>query len=386
MLVNIEFFDEDPIENVITSLHYKIDKTIFFGYTHIMDKRKRDVSRFLKKYCGVKEIEFYELDESNLTVMMSDMSNCLKKEVESGNRLFFDLTGGESLLLVAIGALSKEYKVPMHMYDIRTKEMFEYGIEDVAPLSQCAKYRPVKLNLDGFISLYGGKINYSMHKDAKNLDCLELADDIEKMWRISRKYHRKWLHYSAMLRSFKEATTELIVQADKDAFDREKKKNQAVGTLDYFARFLKECEACGLIRDLRLENSVICFVYKNENIKNYFWDGGSILEMYTFARVKQQYPGEDCRVGVHIDWDGVIHSGGQDVLNEIDVMVMDNNLPIFISCKIGNVNQMALYELETVASQFGGKYVRKILAIGKPLSSGYQLRADEMGIEVWCLK
>ena len=108
--------------------------------------------------------------------------------------------------------------------------------------------------------------------------------------------------------------------------------------------------------------------------------------MYTFARVKQQYPGEDCRVGVHIDWDGVIHSGGQDVLNEIDVMVMDNNLPIFISCKIGSVNQMALYELETVASQFGEKYVRKILAIGKPLSSGYQLRADEMGIEVWCLK
>ena len=46
MLVNIEFFDKDPIENVITSLHYKIDKTIFFGYTHIMDKRKRDVSRF----------------------------------------------------------------------------------------------------------------------------------------------------------------------------------------------------------------------------------------------------------------------------------------------------------------------------------------------------
>lgn len=386
MLVNIEFFDEDPIENVITSLHYKIDKTIFFGYTHIMDKKKQDVSRFLKKYCGVKEIEFYELDESDLKIMMSDLSDCIKRERERGNKLFFDLTGGESLLLVAIGALSREYKVPMHMYDIHTKELFEYGADDACSLSKYATYSPVKLNLDGFISLYGGKINYSMHKDAKNLDSPELSKDIENMWRISRKYHRKWLHYSAVLRSFKEATTDLNVQADRELFDREKKKNHAVGTVDYFIRFLKGCESCGLIHSLKMDKGAIHFVYKNENIKNYFWDGGSILEMYTFARVKQQYPGEDCRVGVHIDWDGVIHSGGQDVLNEIDVMVMDKNLPIFISCKIGNVNQMALYELETVASQFGGKYVRKILAIGKPLSAGYQLRAEEMDIEVWHLQ
>ena len=272
------------------------------------------------------------------------------------------------------------------MYDIQTKELFEYGVEGAVSLSEYATYSPVKLNLDGFISLYGGKINYGMHKEAKNLDGTEVAQDIEKMWRISRKYHRKWLHYSAMLRSFKEVTTDLIVRADREAFDREKKKNPAVGTVDYFVRFLKECESCGLICDLKTDKGILHFAYKNENMKDYFWDGGSILEMYTFAKMKRKYPAEDCRVGVHIDWDGVIHSGGQDVLNEIDVMVMDDNLPVFISCKIGNVNQMALYELETVANQFGGKYVRKILAIGKPLSAGYQLRAEEMGIEVWHLQ
>ena len=32
MIINVEFFDENPIENVITNLNYKIDKTIFFGY------------------------------------------------------------------------------------------------------------------------------------------------------------------------------------------------------------------------------------------------------------------------------------------------------------------------------------------------------------------
>ena len=50
------------------------------------------------------------------------------------------------------------------------------------------------------------------------------------------------------------------------------------------------------------------------------------------------------------------------------------------------MNQMALYELETVADQFAGMYAKKILAVAKPLSPGYQTRAEEMGIEVWHLQ
>ena len=63
-------------------------------------------------------------------------------------------------------------------------------------------------------------------------------------------------------------------------------------------------------------------------------------------------------------------------------MSIQNNLPIFISCKIGSVDQMALYELETVANRFGGKYAKKVLATAQPLSQGHMRRAEEMGIEV----
>ena len=86
---------------------------------------------------------------------------------------------------------------------------------------------------------------------------------------------------------------------------------------------------------------------------------------------------------MHIDWDGVIEAGGnRDVLNEIDVMSIRNNRPTFISCKIGNVDQMALYELETVANRFGGKYAKKVLATAQELSATHMRRAEEMGIEV----
>ena len=89
MLVNIEFFDEDPIENVITSLNYRVDKTIFFGYRDVMEKKKKDVACFLEKYCKVKEFEFYELDESNLRTIVDTMSGCLKKPPKSWFPILF---------------------------------------------------------------------------------------------------------------------------------------------------------------------------------------------------------------------------------------------------------------------------------------------------------
>jgi len=110
---------------------------------------------------------------------------------------------------------------------------------------------------------------------------------------------------------------------------------------------------------------------------------GSILEMYTFLKELEDDEVNDCRVGVHIDWDGEIHAASdEDVLNEIDVISMKNNQPTFISCKIGNVDQMALYELDAVASRFGGRSVKKALSVAKEVSQSHQLRAKEMGIDI----
>ena len=96
---------------------------------------------------------------------------------------------------------------------------------------------------------------------------------------------------------------------------------------------------------------------------------------------------DDCRIGTHLDWDGVIHKeSGNDLMNEIDVLSLNDNVMTFISCKSGKMNYTqilhALYELDTVAKRFGGKYCRKVLVSAKPLSKVYMERAGEMKIEV----
>ena len=146
-----------------------------------------------------------------------------------------------------------------------------------------------------------------------------------------------------------------------------------------------ELESASVLMDVVHKDGKYRFRIKNQSIKECLWEGGSILELNTFLTERKE--SEDCMVGVHLDWDGVIHPlPGKDVLNEVDVLSLSGNVPTFISCKSGKMSGQqvlhALYELETVSKRFGGKYARKILVSAKDIGSVYIERASEMGIEV----
>lgn len=380
MIVNIEFFDEEPIENVITNLNFEVDKTIFFGYETMMSPHKKTTETFLKKVCAVKAVEFYSVDPFDLMEIMKAIANVVRKEQAQGNMVYFDLTGGESLLLVAFGILSQEFAAPMFMFDIRTNELIEFCCSGNS-IGGVAKRRPVSLNLDQFVALYNGTINYRQKKMFKEMS-LDGASDIENMWKLSREFGDKWVHYSSVLRKYPPDAS-LLVEVEKEKFQTEFRRHHRAGNIKEFHTFMHKCSHLGFVKLYAAGKNGYKFRYKNSAIKQLFWDSGSILEMYTFLQETRKEGITDCRVGVHIDWDGVLYNdGNRDVLNEIDVMSIENNRPTFISCKIGSVDQMALYELETVANRFGGKYAKKVLATAQPLSAAHMQRAKEMGIEV----
>jgi len=385
MIVNVEFFDANPIENVITSLNYKLDKTIFFGYEETMCAQSRTICSFLTDVCAVPSVEFYPVSKTELSDILETISTQVKKELDNGNQVYFDLTGGESLPLVAFGILASEFCAPMYIFDIKTNALKEYNCHKVIPLSQAAQKRSLNMNLDQFIALYGGSINQKHKKSFKSLKP-EQAADIEHMWNLSRSYDKRWVYYSAVIRQFPPGDN-LEVYVDQIKFLAEYNKNRRAGNIKGFHRFLKDCEAMGFIQILSLGKKGYHFCYRDSFIKEILWDSGSILEMYAFLLESRDPEVTDCRVGVHIDWDGVVHQGGnRDVLNEIDVMSIRGNLPTFMSCKIGNVDQMALYELETIASRFGGSYAGKVLSVAKELPPAHLRRAREMGIRVQVLR
>ena len=141
----------------------------------------------------------------------------------------------------------------------------------------------------------------------------------------------------------------------------------------------------GLLLDVKHGDGSFQFRYKNELIKSCIWDSGSVLELHTYKNLAEDF--DDCMIGVHLDWDGVIHEGiGEDVCNEIDVLAIKNGIPTFISCKAGKLNPNttlhALYELQTVTERFGGKYAKKCLVTVSDIAPNYRERAEEMDIEL----
>lgn len=385
MYTNIEFLDTEQIENVITALHHKIDKTIFIGYEDTIAALKNRTGDFLRDYCGVKEVEYKAVSKSDLYDVLQKLRQVVETEKASGNQVFFDITGGEGLILVAFGMLAGEYSLPIHQYDVVTDEIHEMNPQDVKPISAYTEIQKekVKLDLDTYIRMQGATISKKKLPGAMDTDDAIFMKKVKGLWSVLCDYKEKWNFYAEVLGSvFK--TDDLYADAILDS--------TRVYDIEEFKEYLERIEQTKAIYKLRVttmpeEKGVksmrISFFYDSEDMKSCLIKGGNTLELHTYQVAKKNSC--DCRQSVMIDWDGVEHAKrGADVLNEIDVISITGNVPTFISCKGGRMDDgqalQPLYELETVATRFGGKYAKKVLATVHPLQGVYAERAKEMGI------
>ena len=140
----------------------------------------------------------------------------------------------------------------------------------------------------------------------------------------------------------------------------------------------------------------ISFTYRNAFVKNCVGKAGEILETkilqiaYDMRDKKGRPYCSDADRGVFIDWAGILPDAeerGHDTENEIDVMMMHDLTPVFISCKNGAFDDEELYKLFTVSSRFGGSYVKRILVCTdfNERSERYPhlaQRAKDMGISI----
>ncbi len=385
MHVLIEFFDEEPIENLITCTHFHMDKVICFGYRPMMSLDARGkLKRCHKKLCGDHVMEFVEVPYGELNEIVKLMDEVIGREVKAGNQCFFDLTGGGDLVLVAMGILSAKYPTPMHTYNVRTGKLNVIEQTDVKSIEELAEHHEKQLTLDHVIGFYGGKIDYNAQKDYKNhLDDESFKNDAKAMWKVASRDPKKWNGFSAFLRNCMEfQLTDLMVDAAAADVKRMIKKAPGINSMKDVNQYLQMLGNAGVLQNVKADQDGISFEYRSYNTKDVLHDAGCILELHTYYEFKESGRYSDVRVGAHIAWDDDTWYDDDNVKNEIDVLALEGNIPVFVSCKNGKVDQMALYELETVARRFGGRRAKKVLVTGQKLSAGYAKRAEEMGIEV----
>lgn len=351
-----------------------------------MNKRRiRALEKFLKiRYKGkynphieyISDIFSYDLDGIVAT---------LEKIVEENEDVYFDITGGKEITLVAAGIVSERKNVSMFLYNVTTGTVFKLrGCENLP------ETKTPELSIRQCIVLNGGEI---IRDRASKYDWdfhTGFRKDIEDMWDICKKDPWSWNEQTSAFANFAKygsVTRDFVITADLKYLSRKKFES---GINKYIVKDLLDVN---LISDFYISNlDTISFKVKNEQVYKCLTKAGDILELYTYIvlkEIQEENPGlvDDVDVGVSVDWDGKIenNTNSAETSNEIDVILMCDQVPVFISCKNGAVKKDALYELNTVAQHFGNKYNKRILIAacgGKFLNDEAYLfrRADDMGI------
>lgn len=384
--VNYEFLGNEAIENVITCLNYHMDRVVFFGYKDLVASQEGKLTDFLKKYCDVPKVEFIVIEDNNLQAALHVMREKICSDIRLGNYIFFDITGGEELILVAFGMLASEYFLPIHSFDINENIVRTHTSKSPYGVMNNAEPKKVDLDIDSYIKLYGGAVNSRLQKKIKGEESEELSEDISKIYDVASRFFKYWNPFSDILKDPLIGENNLHVNQSFAILDKVLNKHKTViRSKDKFFDILDALGECGILKRVRHAGMSFSFTYKDADSKALLWEGGSVLEMHVFGEEKEK--SHDCMVGVHIDWDGVIHEkASEDVFNEIDVLSIKGNVPTFISCKSGKMDNTkvlhSLYELKTVADRFGGDHAKKVLVIAQQVNDIYLERAKIMGIEV----
>lgn len=374
MNVDIEFFSDDALENIVTCLNYHIDKVIFVGYKEPMDSaRCRNFAGLIKNVLNIKYVDFIYVEPHDLSDAMDKLEETVLEERRKGNTCYFDLTGGDNLILVAAGIIAQRHKVTMHQIDIATDELHEFAVSNKLESIADIKHETYKLSLSNYMKFRGTCINSRMHKDFKtHINNEEFVNDVKNLWNLCKRVGKKWNVYGKYFRSNTHLPNDALIESKYCNGD----------DIPAVYEFLKKLAKSGAITDLHRTDYAFFFRYKNKDIKDCLCDSGSILELYTYIAAMECNFFDSCEVGIHLDWDGTMDGWLPDVINEIDVLLIKNNIPTFISCKNGRLDRTALYELDTVTKKFGGKYAKKLIISSQNHDDTLEERAREMNIRL----
>ena len=386
MNVDIEFFSENPMDNVLSCMKFVFQKVIFFGFTQEdMDRAATStVAAFLKsKSINVEQIDFVALPEGKLDVIEKELGKIVSEEIQAGNKCYIDLTGGEELALAAAGGVSDKYNIPMHEIDLAEDEV---RLQSCPEAYEQLPKRDYRMSIEEYLNLHEGVIEWRLQK-SKNKKYNDEAHKkrVMELNHFMEKEKSCWNRLSQGLAYLCSKQDGLIYGNSEDVAAAVKIARMSVST---FIDKLKKMKEQHILRNFVYGDGIVNLEFYSDDERGILCDPGAILEHMTYWQVMEDREVNDCAIGYHINWVGdgdpnSIYEPGPDVVNEIDIIYMKKNIPTFISCKnkLISMNQ-PLYELETVADRFGGKLVRKVLVAKGGVTPGIAKRAEEMDIEV----
>ena len=392
----IELFDKTPVENILGSLALKPDKVVFV--TPESRKAIRAIPNYQKILVGrgiYMEMRVKSIAKNDLEAIVAALYDIISDPTDD---YIIDISGGDEGALVALGIVlgSTDLRVSAFRmnavsrrgvwFEFRRaengKRIISRTVMDYTGNSQ------VSLTIEENILLHGGRI-YGESYTFRRGD--PICADIDVLWELCRPDCSGWNsrinRISACVSRYADDKNGLYCVADDD-IGKKGGVNRELWTKFTEHGFI-------LIDEKRSGRGVTVFRYKSKPIQDCLTKAGSLFEYYTYKTALEcERDGvplyDSATTGIVLGWNEDIDT----TRNEIDVMLMAGLIPVFISCKNGDVDTDELYKLNTVAKKFGVGYARSALTVtaffdpedraysGDAMAANLKGRADDMNVRV----
>ena len=364
----IELYDERPIENVLASEVFRPETTVFLCPAAIaqdkaLQKKMRDYYSHMKLPCKLVFLESSMYDSSKLLRQ-------LQKVEDEYPECVLDITGGTDAALFACGMLCEKNGTSAFTYSRKRECFFEIHNAPFANELPCTVTHKVE---DCFM-MAGGALRKG-RVDNKILS--SYIDTFDKFFSCYLRYRAEWnkaVKYIQVVSQNARGTSSLTVNTAK------KVKGERGTMIDAPIELLRELEKIGYIKQLKVEGEKVSFSFKDQQIRTWLRDIGSVLELYVYKACLESDAFNDVVTSAVVDWDADAKSDA--VTNEIDVMAMMGIVPVFISCKTCDVTTEALNELAILRDRFGGNSAKAAIVTTKTCRGITRHRASELGIDV----
>ncbi len=372
--VLVEFFDSENLNNCVSQLHKKYDKTVYLYFSTQRTAKTeiyfKALTEFNRSRGGV-EPEFIELSSQSVDVIIK----ALQSVVNSRDEFDIDITGGPEMFIIAGGIFFARGIAPnitIHRYDIPSGEcVISYPGEFEADL------RNYTLSVREQIRLHGALVEPDS-RNRYNLSAAGLEGNIIKLWNAVKDKSAKWNSFCTLPKIIRGGAQGGSVFLKRTESDSEKKIYNEIA--DILAKK-------GIITKGGTEtvNGALYSSFRinmPENAYRLFDKGGNLLEMYTYMACLKSEKTVDACTGVPVDWDGVVTGESGETKNEIDVIISDGRIPYFISCKNTTVTNEYFYEIKAMTKHYGGRYAKALLVTTSRGSTALRKRAEAMGIKL----
>ncbi|MDF2819754.1 MAG: hypothetical protein K0R15_195 [Clostridiales bacterium] len=361
MLVQIEYYDDDSLTNLVSILSMKPDKVIFIYDKEVTERKSIElIFKTCKMHLNDLRHEMYAVDSESL----GEVCDLMKRIIPQNDECVVDLTGGIGLMAIGGYKIAKERGLKMIYADIRNNRLIDVDKE-------CIICPTENITLVDYLSAKGAYLIGNSHIEPNRDD----FDYLNKMCKFIFKDLSAWSETCRYM--------QLTMAGEKgfEVFNKESIKfNQQTITPD--RKLLEYCETLRLIKHLRIGED-ISFKFTSALAKQYLTNYGVWLEIFVYIEALKLDGVTDVRLGAMIDWDA--NDGVEQVGSEIDVVLCKDSSPIFISCKLREPDIAAINEIVINTKRIGGNKGKGILVTFSNIKSSkiatYQ-RAKEMGIRV----